>query len=260
MGKLAQLASVKSTKHESFVYTPPERAFGAGRILVKPSLGYAIKHPTTVSLPVLASVLRGLRRAAPLARILIVESVVAPKTAPEVFEFHKISGILDDEMRVAGMENLLLQEYPNTSPAPVQFERMTAPEYLAEFDCIISVSAFKKTIVNHAPQISASLKNLYGFFPPNLYPAQKLHAPEVLADIYFTIGQYIHGAVVDLTAKYVSPDERLDRSRGVSIPVGQVVWGDDLLAVDEAACRLAHEPIPDYIPALRQLQQKAQKA
>lgn len=265
MGKLAQFASVKSTKTESFVYTPPDRAFGAARILVKPNLGYAVKPPATVSMPVLASVLRGLRRAAPAARILIVEGVTSEKTAQEIFAFHGIEKILDDEMRLAPMEDLLTREYVNQSPHPIRFDRMTAPEYLAEFDCVISVGAFKKTVIGGTPLISASLKNLYGFFPRETYHARSPHArgllhrpsvPEVLQDIYFTIGQYIHGAVVDLTAKYVSPDARPDRSRGVSVPVGQVVWGDDMLAVDETACRLANEPVPDYIGAIRQLCEK----
>lgn len=269
MGKLARLASVKSTKSESFVYTPPEQAYGAVRILVKPNLGYAVKPPATVSLPVLASVLRGLRRASAGARILIVEGVTSDKSAHEVFAYHKVETILDDNMRLAGMDELTMRDYLNKSGNPIRFDKMTAPAYLAQFDCVISVGAFKKTMLHDKPLISASLKNLYGFFPPEKYHARNPNArgqlhipsvPEVLQDIYFTIGNYIHGAVVDLTTKYVSPDERPDRSRGVSVPVGQVVWGDDMLAVDETACRLANEPVPDYIHAIRRVREKISNA
>jgi hypothetical protein len=55
--------------------------------------------------------------------------------------------------------------------------------------------------------------------------------------------------VVDLTEKLVSPDWRPDK--GEAVPVGQVVWGDDLLAVDEVACRVAGEPIARYIDDIR---------
>ena len=139
---------------------------------------------------------------------------------------------------------------------------MTAPTYLEGYDCIISVGAFKKTVLNDKPLISASLKNLYGFFPRGEYHGRspnsrgQLHTPsvgEILQDIYFTIGHHIDGAVVDLHEKYNSPDWKPDRVRDVATPVGKVVWGTDLLAVDETACRIAGEETADYIAPIRKL-------
>lgn len=264
VGKLAQLAAVKTARVEAFVYIPPAAAFGAGRILVKPNLGYAAPPPAVVSLPVLAAVLRGLRRAAPAARIVIIEGVCSDRPLLEIAEKHGLHTIMDDNTLVGDAETLTMQEYPNRLPQPVKYASMTAPAYLADFDCVISVGAFKRTLLHGQPLISAALKNLYGLFPRQVYRGRSPHArgqlhvpsvPEVLKDIYFCIGQHIDGAVVDLTAKYVSPDERPDRVREVAVPVGQVVWGDDLLAVDETACRVAGEPVPDYIGQIRRLQQ-----
>lgn len=262
MGKLADLAAVKTANADNFVYVPPDKAFGAARILVKPNLGYMAKPPATVSMHVLGQVLKGLRRATPLGRILIVEGNSTGTSMYEIYKKHGIHDLLDDEMRIAGMDELPVKEYPNTSPEPVKYQRMIAPEYVEEFDCVISVAAFKRTELKGEPLISASLKNLYGFFPPDEYHGRnpnaraQLHRPSVgliLRDIYFTLGHHIDGAVVDLTEKYVSPDERPDRVRGVAHPVGKVVWGDDLLAVDEVACKTAGEPVADYIEPIRKL-------
>lgn len=267
MGKLANLASVKTANSSSFVYTPPDAAFGAARILVKPNMGYTAKPPATVSMPVLTAVLRGLRRASPRGRILIVEGTCSDIRAETIFEQRGLYDVLDDEMRAADMSALITKSHSNTSPKPVKYKTMTAPEYLEEFDCVISVGAFKRTILNEKPLISASLKNLYGFFPPEIYHGRnphargQLHQPSVslvLQDIYFTIGHHIDGAVVDLTEKYSSPDWRPDRVRNVSTTVGKVVWGDDMLLVDETACQLAGEDVPDYIQAIRQLKQQGQ--
>jgi len=267
MGKLKDLASVSSAKAESFVYVPPAAAFDAARILVKPNLGYPKGPPVTVSMDVLGAVLRGLRRANPLARIVIAEGVTT-KTDPEsVFKKLGLYDLLDRDMRMADAETLLMEDYPNLLPEPVRFASMTAPGYIGEYDCCISVGTFKRTILHEKPLISASLKNLYGLFPREKYHARgltsrgQLHRPsvgEVLKDVYFTIGHHFDGAVVDLTHKFVSPDWKPDR--GEAVPVGQVVWGDDLLAVDEVACKLADEPVADYIEPIRKLRKQVQEA
>ena len=66
MGKLKDLASVKVAQCSSFVYTPPDAAFGALRTLIK-------IDAKTVGLDTLGSVLRGLRRVNPLGRIVLVD-------------------------------------------------------------------------------------------------------------------------------------------------------------------------------------------
>lgn len=258
-----RIITVSHAKTESFVYMPPPQAYGATRILVKPNLGYPYPPPATVSMTVLGAVLRGLRRASPLARIVIIEGVADAQSAERIFKQLGVLDLLDDNMRLADAESLIMTEYANLSPKPVRFKTMTAPAYIGEYDCCISVGTFKRTILKEKPLISASLKNLYGVFPREVYRGRspnyrgQLHrpsVPEVLQDIYFSVGRYFHGAVVDLTHKLVSPDE--SPIKGEHIPIGQVVWGDDLLAVDEMACQLAGEPTPDYIHTIRALQRE----
>lgn len=262
MGKLKDLAMVKTASSESFVYTPPDAAFGATLILVKPNLAYPVKAPATVSIPVLAAVLRGLRRASPVGRIVIAEGVTSDKGPLEIFEKLGVFELIDEEMRIGNIDELMMDDYRNLSPEPVKYTTMRAPTYIRGYDCVITVGAFKKTILHGKPFISASTKNLFGALPRDEYHGRSIHARgqlhepsvnEVLKDVYFSIGHFFHGAVVDLTEKYVSPDERPDRVRGVAEPVGKVVWGDDMLAVDEIACNLANEELPDYINEIRRL-------
>jgi uncharacterized protein (DUF362 family) len=202
---------------------------------------------------VLKTVLRGLRRANPHARIVIIEGSGGEVGVEEIFRRSGLLQLLDDNMRAADAEQLNLAEYPNLLEIPVKYPSMLAPAYVGEYDCCISVAAFKRTMVNGQPLISASLKNLVGLFPREHYGGElgQPGVPEILKDMYFTIGHRFHGAVVDLTEKLVSPDERPDR--GEAVPVGQVVWGDDLLAVDETACRLAGEEPAGYLAPIRQL-------
>lgn len=258
MSKWSSLAIVNSARTPTFAYLPPEAAYGAGRILVKPNFGYPKAAPVTVSLGVLGAVLKGLRRAAPHARILVVEGSTSKMPVRGIFLKLGVHDLLDDNMRLADAEELPLREYPNLSPSPVKYATMTAPAVIADYDCCISVSAFKRTTLHDQPLISASLKNLYGLFPRALYAGRspnargQLHRPgvaEVLHDVYFTIGHRFHGAVVDLDQKFVGVDHRPDVGQAVSI--GQVVWGSDLLAVDEAACRLGGEEPADYLASIR---------
>ncbi|MCU0480088.1 MAG: DUF362 domain-containing protein [Anaerolineae bacterium] len=246
---------VSTAKVESFVYMPPPAAFGAALILVKPNLGYPLPAPVTVSLPVLGAVLRGLRRASPLGRIVITEGVADEQSAERIFKQLGVLELLDDNMRIADAESLLMAEYENIAPNPVRFPTMTAPKYIGDYDCCISVGTFKRSIHKDQPHVSASINNLFGVFPREKYHHQNVHlrgqlhrpsVPEVLRDVYFTVGRYFHGSVVDLTYKLVQ-----DSTGDEAVPIGQVVWGNDLLVVDEMACKIAGEPTPDYIHTIR---------
>lgn len=252
------LASIRNAKPESFVYVPPEAAFGAARILIKPNLAYPQSPPITVSMTVMEKVLRGIRRVNPHGRIVIAEGVAADVDALENFKQLGLLDIIDSETRVADAESLLMAEYPNTSPNPTKYQSITAPGYIGEYDCCIIVSTFKRTERDGEPFISASVNNLVGLLPREIYHGRNplyraaLHEPnlgDVLKDIYYSIGHLFHGAVIDLTHKLVSPDELT--THGETVPVGQVVWGDNLIAVDEAACRLAGEPLPRYLKELK---------
>jgi hypothetical protein len=270
MGKLADLAAIRTASADSFVYTPPDTAFGASRILVKVAMGYPKPPPATLSLPVLRNVINGLRRAAPHARIVIMEGTTSELSAAETFEKLGVTAMIQDvdEVVLADAENLMMATYPNISPEPVKYDEMIAPAYIGGFDCVVSASAFKRTMLHDTPLISATLKNLYGVFPREEYHSRSPNArgqlhrpgvPQVLRDVYFSVGHLFDGGVVDLTQKYTSPDWRPDRVRDVATDVGKVVWGDDLLAVDETACRLADEEVPDYISAIRQLRKQLEK-
>ncbi|MGJ3240706.1 MAG: DUF362 domain-containing protein [Anaerolineae bacterium] len=256
MGKLKNLAMVKSTSADSFAYLPPDSAFDAMRILVKPTLGEGYTAPAIVSMSVLGAVLRGLRRASPGGRIVIMDSVRTDGDPAQLFEEVGVTDLLDAEMRVTDTDNLIVKTYSNRLDPPCHFASLRASEYISDYDCVISLSAFKRTLVDSAPRIAGSVANLRGFFPRAiLQQFESVPYEDVLTDVYFTIGQHVDGAVIDLSAKYASDDARLDRG-DVGVPVGKVVWGDDLLAVDEVACQLADEPVPSYLTQLRDLRKQ----
>lgn len=240
-----------------FVYQPPASAYQALRILVKPNLGYPVGPPVTVSMTVLGAVLRGLRQASPHAEILIVEGVCSPVPLSEIAQRLGLYSLLDEGMHLLDADQLPLKDYPNRSPMPVRFASMKAPALLEEVDCRISVGALKRTVLKHAPLMSASLKNLYGLFPRAAYKARSAHSrgqlhrpsvPVVLQDVYFTIGHLFDGGVVDGDRKFISVDWRPDR--GHAVELGQVTWGSDLVAVDRVACEQGGEAVPGYLEAI----------
>lgn len=245
------------TPSDRFRYTPPAIAQQAQRILIKPNLGYPVGPPATVSMAVLAEVIRGLREFSPTAEIFIVEGVCSKVAFDTIMAKVGVHQLLSGDIQLLNADELELAEYPNRSPSPVRFKTMWAPKLLQEVDCCLSVSAFKRTQLKGSPLISASLKNLYGLFPRAKYKARsansrgQLHRPSVpliLQDVYHTLGYLFAGGVVDCTEKFVSRDWQPDRGDGVSI--GQVIYGDDLLTVDRTACQVGQEDIPDYIIAL----------
>jgi hypothetical protein len=228
MGKLKDLAAVKVAQHSSFVYMPPDAAFGALRTLIK-------IDANTVSPATLGSVLRGLRRVNPLGRIVLVDRF----DSREAFDATGFIDLMDDEMRATTITNLTMQNYRNLSPQPEQYLTVTAPSYFGEYECVLSLTSLDST--------GASLVNLTNVFVEGRVKTADeseriaIERIDELADVYFSVGHLLHGAVVDLGAT-----------------VDKVVWGDDLLAVDETAHRLAEKPAPEYISAIRQLKKQIQ--
>ncbi|MFG6101827.1 DUF362 domain-containing protein [Leptothoe sp. EHU-05/26/07-4] len=251
-----------TAKVADFIYTPPVTAQGATRILVKPNLGYPKGPPVTVGMSVLSKVLQGLRQASPQAEILVVEGVCSKFSLAEIANQNGLYDILDDGMAVLDADTLPCVAYRNRSPQPVRYSELWAPKLLKEVDCRISVSAFKVTSLKESPLVSATLKNLYGLFPRAKYKARSAHSrgqlhrpsvPQILQDIYGTIGHLFDGGVADCSQKFISQDWRPDVGQG--FVVGQVVWGNDLLAIDRQACQLAQEPEANYLAPIEALRQ-----
>ena len=243
-----------------FTYTPPSAAHGATRILVKPNLGYPVGPPATVSMTVLGKVLAGLRTMNPTAEILVVEGVCSKVSLSEIAGKNGLYNILDEGMQLLDADTLPQEPYPNQLAEPVRFKEMMAPKLLTEVDCRISVGAFKLTSLKGRPLLSASLKNLYCLFPRAKYKARSPHSrgqlhrpsvPQVLQDVYFTIGHLFDGSVVDCDQKFKSKDWHPDR--GDAFPIGKVIWGENLLAIDSRACEVAGEPIAPYLTAIQAL-------
>ncbi len=259
--QMAEMVHTASAR--SFVYQPPESAYGAGRILVKPNLGYPVGPPVTVNMEVLGQVLNALRQASPNAEILIVEGVCSPVSLADIAARNGLYGLLDEGMQLLDADALPIVEYPNRAPVPVRFSKMWAPALLQEVDCRITVGTFKRTVLKDQPLISASLKNLYGLFPRSQYKARsansrgQLHrpsVPQVLQDVYFCIGHLFDGAVVDGDRRLISPDWKPDK--GETVALGKVFFGDDVISVDRAACQQAGETMPSYLTAIEQIRSR----
>jgi hypothetical protein len=257
MGKLKGLAAVKSTAAASFAYLPPDKAIDANLILIVADIAYPLPHPVTVSQSVLGAVLRGLRRASPTGRIVLVGGIAVEDPVQAVFSELGIPEMLDREMRYADTEELLDDKFSNKLEKPFKFTELVAPAYLHSYDCVINISTLKRT-----NQIAgASLLNLFSLLPRRIYSRQseqvrgQLYEPNVvdnLKDVYFTLGEHIDGVVIDLTKKYFSEDARFNHADRGQV-VGQVLWGEDMLMLDEAAFRVAGEEVPSYIEEIREL-------
>lgn len=251
---------VNDSVPESFVYQPPQSAYGAKQILLKPNLGYPKPAPVTVSIGILRTVLQGLRQASPQAEILVVEGVCSAVSLTDIASRLGVYQLLDEGTRLLDADELPLIEYPNIALQPVRFQQMWAPALLQEVDCRISLGTLKRTNLQGETLISASLKNLYGLFPRAKYKARssnsrgQLHrpsVPKILQDVYFSIGHLFDGAVVDADLRLISRDWQPDR--GDTVQSGQVFWGDSLLAVDRSACERVGETVPSYVTAIEQL-------
>lgn len=264
---LKVMDSARVARTEDFiktsVYSPPETAKAAKRILVKPNLGYPVGPPATVSMGVLGKVIERLREVNATAEILIVEGVCSKASLEAIAQKNGLTALLTEGVRLLDADELDCVAYPNLSPAPVRFKTMLAPRLLQEVDCRISVGAFKKTHLKGKPLISASLKNLYGLFPRAKYKARspnsrgQLHRPSVplvLQDVYFTIGHLFDGGVVDATQKFVSADWKPDT--GKSVDVRKVVWGAGLLQVDRTVCESGEEEEADYLAPIEMLRSR----
>jgi len=231
MGKLANLASVSSALLDHFVYVPPTAAMKAARILVVANLGYAVGAAPALNWGTLAAVLRGLRRASPLGRILIVDRICPPSAAEAIFQRIGLTDALDPETRAAAVDALLKRAYPNPLPQPVRSASFLLPQYVSEFDCMILVGTAEAVNGRFKGSV-ALLEHLLSCDTPPTDPAD----PLALYDLYHTLAPHVDAAVLEVR---VSRDEI------------RVLSGENLLTLDEAACRLLQQSPAAYIAALR---------
>lgn len=214
MSKPARLSSVKSTHIQTFVYTPPATAYDAVRIVVKPNLD-------TVRPEVLTAVLRGLRRANPGGRIIVLANALPERDVETVFGSEGSLDLLDSNMQAILIDRLATAVYSDPrNPA----RSVEAPRLLGEAECRISVAGA-------GPGIIAALDHLRRLI-------QGPYDSLMTADLYCAIGRLFDGAVLEV-------DE-------------QVLWGDDLLAVELAAARI-YGHISDELAALRDLHSQLQR-
>ncbi|XWX05510.1 DUF362 domain-containing protein (plasmid) [Aggregatilineales bacterium SYSU G02658] len=230
MGKLSQFASVTSASLEHFVFVPPTAAMKAARTLVLANLGYAPGAAPALNWGTLAAVLRGLRRASPLGRILIVDRLCPASSAEAIFQRIGLTDALDAEMRAAPVDALTRRAYPVPRTPPVHASSLSLPEYLSEFDCVVVVAtaeaaagAFKGSVslLEHLLPCEAAL-------PPRDDP-QRYH------DLYHTVAPHVDAAALEV---------RLSRDET------RILSGSNLLALDETACRLLGQPVAEYLKAL----------
>lgn len=244
----------------SFTYRPPAAAHGAARIIIKPNLGYPVGPPVTVSDTVLAAVLAGCRAVAPHAELVVLEGVCSKTSFAEIARLRMLLRLCDDRTVLRDADALPLRSYAHRGPGVVaRFGALQAPALLDEADCRISVGACKRTMLGGVPLFSGALKNLFGLFPRAVYHARSPHArgqlhqpsvPQVLQDVWWTVGHLFDGAVVDAGRVYRHDDWHPDRVRGVSRELGRVFVSDDLVSADLAAAAAADEPEPSYLAAI----------
>jgi hypothetical protein len=231
MGKLAQLASITSASLDYFVFVPPTAAMKAARILVLANLGYAPAAAPALNWGTLAATLRGLRRASPLGRILIVDRICPASSAEAIFQRIGLTEALDPEMRVAPVDALLRREYPVPLKSPVSVSSFSLPEYLSEFDCVVLVGTAEATATMFKGSVSL-LEHLLACDAALPAPDD----PQRYRDLYHTVAPHIDAAVLEVR---VSRDET------------RILTGPYLPALDEAACRLLQQPVAAYLQALR---------
>ena len=135
--------------------------------------------------------------------------------------------------------------------------RTTGLEYLYLSRTVLDADVFvslPKLKTHHWAGATLSLKNLFGSLPGICYgwPKNELHwrgIPNSIVDIALT--HMPHLAIVDGIVG-MEGDGPL---AGTAKPVGAIVMGIDLLAVDATCCRLMKLP-PERLPTLRLAEQK----
>jgi hypothetical protein len=224
MPKFRYLEPIKTAHLDSFVYVPPTPAMKAARVLVLANLGYAMGSAPALNWGTLASVLRGLRRATPFGRIVITDKICPVSSAEGIFERLGIQNALDEEMRIVASEGLLVRIYQNPLVG-AEFAEFTAPEALADYDCVVNVTTFEAN-----PKMTlGTLATLEHVLPCDFSGVNK---ESLYHDLYWTLGTHIDDNVLEV------------RSKPTEI---RVYSGENMLGVDVTVCNTLGVGIPSYI-------------
>src|SRR3990172_8305737 len=146
---------------ESYEFRPPTEVSRARRVLIKPSAGYPVPHPVTVSRETLTAVIEGIRRVSD-ADIIIVEGPTVPQRTHEVF---RALGYDFPRVTVLDVRDCLCVEVENPLPKPFALPTIWVPNVVLWCDYLISVASYKV----FGDFASFALKNLVGLLPPHKY-------------------------------------------------------------------------------------------
>lgn len=165
---------IRSSARGGFSYTPPDRLYGAVRVLVLAN---------RVEPDILANVLRGFWRFTPITRVFVAEH---PALAPTM---------LNDNMRTVDLS--VLPQRPFISRLPDTKKMVIAPIFLTEVDACIALNTLK---VGDDFTISPSLEVV----------RDTTSRSTDLVNTYFCIGHMFAGSLVDTGDKIIWGDDLPD--------------------------------------------------
>jgi hypothetical protein len=127
--------------------------------------------------------------------------------------------MMNDNMRPVDLSTLPMRPYLNRYVDPPK--QIIAPSLLAEVDACITLNTLTPDNLSELPSLTVM--------------REQAQNNTELMDTYLAIGHLFAGGVVDCGSK--------------------IIWGDNLLDVDEAAHLAVGEPRPEMITTLRKLKQ-----
>jgi len=215
----------------------PELLAGQAKILLKPNLVFAARHPVTTAADCCLAVIDYIR-AVSAAEIVIAEGSGDPKDSTDDV-FSKLG-----YARLARSRGVKLLDL-NTAPCE-RYENAACPRlpeiYLptvAETHFILSLPVLKAHTLSG---FSGSLKNMMGFAPPAHYAGaggiwNKAALHRDLQQAIIDLNRYRSPDLTLMDASIGLPDQHLG-GRRCDPPVGKLVAGTDARAVDRASAAL----------------------
>jgi uncharacterized protein (DUF362 family) len=218
-------------------------------VVIKPNAGHegAPDSAINTSPEVVAAVIRAVRKADP-GKIILAEAAAIGCDTMECLETSGIRKAAEDagadEIRdIKSDEDLVTKKIENPTSDIKQVE---LPRFLLEADHLVNVPIFK----SHVSMVfSCALKNLKGVVQDKHHYV--MHCTN-LAAAMMDLGDVIRPdfTVVDM----IRPMEGFGPHSGTPVEFGCIVAGQDMVAIDGTACRMAGLPLErvDYFDAARE--------